>query len=95
MDDAMCAAPSVDERIEGLRRDVNALYRLIPDNLEREERLRHEERWWATYNAALRATYFDAQDIRAEYLQRVDERHQAAVDAADRAHGPLEPATGA
>lgn len=88
--DAQCAMPSVDERIGGLRRDVNALFRLLPDNFEREERLRHKQRWHATYNAALP----EAMRYWAERDEEDDDvAHQWATQMANRAHGQLDRST--
>jgi hypothetical protein len=94
----MCAQPSVDERIVGLRRDVNALFRLLPDNIERGQEELRRRLWWETYNAILPrvAVFREVRDgdIRAEGQSMVLSlayTHIAASAYADHVHGPLNP----
>jgi hypothetical protein len=81
MDDAMCAMPSVDERIEGLQRDVNALYRLLPDENLRRERERREDRWWGTYRAVV--------PVLVALGMPMDMVRTEATRFANETHGPL------
>jgi hypothetical protein len=84
-EDVRCAAPSVDERLERLRGDVNALFRLLPDELERRLEGERQDRWHATYNAVR-----GGMEAATVELLDVDDAHEYAAEAADRAHGPLE-----
>ena len=90
--ESMCAQPSVEERLQRMRGDINALYRLIPDELERQRERERRDRWHATYNAALQrhanfshSASADPNDVKSS----LDYVHLQCVRYADRAHGPL------
>lgn len=85
-----CAQPSVEERLQRLQGHVNALYRLLPDELERRLEGERKARWHATYNAALTGLLGGSPSNWE--LVAYEKLLGAAELIATSAHGPLEPA---